>query len=56
MNDNIVKVIKVPFTTEKPEGYSLDSTNEYEIGDDKKDDDKNDTIGKAKITITIYKK
>jgi hypothetical protein len=51
----IVKVIKVPFTKIKPEGYELNSTKEHEVGEDKKDGDK-DSIGKEKFTISIYKK
>lgn len=54
-HDNISKVIKVPFGADKPEGYNLHSTQEYEVGDEKKEDDK-DSIGKEKIVITIYKK
>jgi hypothetical protein len=43
LKENIVKAIKVPYSDTKPEGYSLHSTKEFDIGDEK-------------ITITIYKK
>jgi hypothetical protein len=47
--------LKVPFTLNKPEGYQLNSSKDYEVGDDKKEGDK-DSIGKEKFTISIYKK
>jgi hypothetical protein len=54
-HEYITKVLKVPFTLNKPEGYQLNSSKDYEVGDDKKEGDK-DSIGKEKFTISIYKK
>lgn len=45
LNENIVKVIKVPFSVNVPDGYVKHAQSDAEIGEDKE-----------KINLTIFKK